>query len=98
MNYKELTTFNGTPLETILKNLPNIDKSINKENIEIFTRKATSSSSEMRHKCVLCEEMTSIDDSVSNRGHKLICIRCAYKYFEGDYALVGIWQNKKGRK
>ena len=91
MNDKELRTFNGTPLEELIKNLPCIDEKLNNKNIEIFEKKDIHLGSENRHTCVLCKSKTSIDNSISNRGNKLICVPCVYKYFEGDYDAVFHW-------
>lgn len=33
------------------------------------------------YKCVICENETTIDESFSNNGHKLICSACAYELF-----------------
>lgn len=91
----ELKTFNGTPFDVLIKNLPDINEKINNDNIEIFKKQGTFNSAENRHTCVLCNNKTSIDDSISSQGNKLICIPCTYKYFEGDYSVVFIW-NKRG--
>lgn len=97
MNNELLTTFNGTPIEDIIRKLPAINKIINDENIKIFQEHGTYNSSDLRHKCVLCEKIVDIDGSVSSIGNKLICIPCVHKYFEGDYAAVFMW-NKNPMK
>lgn len=94
MNNEELKTFNGTPYEDIIKNLPVVDKDVNEKNIKIFDEYGTDCSSQERHKCVLCGNMTCIDDSISDRGNKLICMRCVYRYFEGDYSIIFNWNSK----
>ena len=95
MNNKELKTFTGTKIEELIKNLPDIDEKLNNENIEIFMEQETFNSAENRHTCILCRNKTSIDNSVSSRGNKLICIPCVYKYFEGDYSVVFDWNRKE---
>lgn len=74
------TTFNGTPFIDLFKKLPEINEEADKENIKI-----------LRHTCVLCGKKVNIEGSVSTHGHRLICIQCVYKYFEGDYRAVFEW-------
>ena len=92
---KMKTTFNGTPFIDLFDKLPEINEEVDKENIKIFRQYDINCSDQLRHTCVLCDKKVSIDDSISSRGHKLICIPCAYKYFEGDYAAVFEW-NEEG--
>ena len=94
MNIEMMTTFRGTPLEDIYRNLPPVNEEFDRENVDIFKEKETFDSSEYRHHCVLCGRETCIDDSVSPRGHKLICLSCVYKYFEGDYSAVFSWNRR----
>lgn len=85
------TTFNGTPFIDLFKKLPEINKEVDKENIKIFRRYGIKGSNEIRHTCVLCGKKVNIEGSVSTHGHRLICIQCVYKYFEGDYSAVFEW-------
>lgn len=64
----------------------------NEENIEIFKKYGTRNSDDPRHTCVLCNKRVDLEHSISNRGHKLICIGCVYYYFEGDYRAANVWQ------
>lgn len=61
-----------------------INDQANKENIKIFKRYNLTNSAELRHTCVLCGKKTSINDSFSNSGAKLICWHCAYKNFKDE--------------
>ncbi len=94
MNYELLTSFNGTPIEDVIRRLPPVNEIINDENIKVFLEHETYDSADLRHKCVLCEKIVCIDGSISSRGNRLICIQCVYKYFEGDYAAVFMWNRK----
>lgn len=96
MDMLNLKTFNGTPIEDIFRKLPPVNEHINAENIEIFSNYETMDSSELRHKCVLCGKDVDIDGSISSKGHRLICINCVYRYFEGDYSAVFMW-NRRGK-
>lgn len=89
------TTFNGTPFMDLFDKLPEINEEANKENIRIFRQYGTNCSEQLRHTCVLCGKKVNINGSISNQGHKLICIQCVYKHFEGVYAAVFEW-NKEG--
>lgn len=75
--------------------LPEINEEANKENIKIFEQYGTSDSSQLRHICVLCGKKVNIDNSVSSKGNRLICVQCAYKYFEGDYSAVFEWNRRE---
>lgn len=86
-----MTTFNGTPFMEIYSKLPDVNDAVDAHNIEVFDRNDIFNSDQYRHTCVLCGKKCNIDDSVSNKGHKLICISCVYRYFEGDYAAVFNW-------
>ena len=46
-------------------------------------------------KCVLCKQVVSLDDSVSNRGSNLICKRCFRLYFNGELKNFEKWANLK---
>lgn len=87
-------TFNGTPFIDLFKKLPEINKEVDKENIKIFRKYGINGSNEIRHICVLCGKKVNIEGSVSIRGHRLICIQCVYKYFEGDYSAVFEWNKE----
>ena len=88
------TTFNGTPLIDLFKNLPEINEEFDNENIKIFEDYGTTCSNQNRHTCILCGKKVSIDDSISSKGHRLICVQCAYRYFEGDYCAVFEWNKE----
>lgn len=89
------TTFNGTPLISLVDKLPEINEEANKENVRVFEQYGTECSNELRHTCVLCGKKVNIDDSVSSQGHRLICTQCVYKYFEGDYSAVVEWNRRR---
>lgn len=89
------TTFNGTSFIDLFKKLPEINEEVDKENVRVFDQYDTSCSDELRHTCVLCGKKVNLEGSVSSTGHKLICVQCVYKYFEGDYSAVFEW-NKEG--
>ena len=89
------TTFNGTPLISLFEKLPEINEEVDKENIKIFGQYDISCSDQLRHTCVLCGKKVSIDDSISNKGNRLICVQCVYKYFEGDYSAVFEWNKER---
>ena len=88
------TTYNETPLIDLFEKLPEINKKVDRENRKIFKQYGRNYSEELRHTCVLCGKKVNIDGSVSNLGHKLICVQCVYKYFEGDYGAVFEWNVK----
>lgn len=94
MNYELLTTFKGTPIEDIIRKLPQIDAEIEAYNIRTFNRFGTYDSDRYRHVCVLCGNTTCIDNSISNQGHKLICVPCVYTFFDGDYAAAASWNRR----
>lgn len=89
------TTFNGTPLMNLFDKLPKINEEANKENVRVFGKYDISDSGQLRHTCVLCGKKVNINDSISSKGHRLICIQCAYKYFEGDYSAVFEWNKER---
>lgn len=89
------TTFNGTPFMDLFDKLPEINEEANKENVRIFEQYDTMYSNELRHTCVLCGKKVNIDDSVSSKGHRLICVQCVYKYFEDDYSAVFEWNRER---
>lgn len=88
-------TFNGTPFYKLFANLPRMNEVANKENIEIFKKYGISNSGDLRHTCVLCGKKVNLECSVSNEGHKLICVQCVHKYFEGDYNAVFEWNQEE---
>ena len=88
------TTFNGTPLMNLFDKLPKINEVVDRENIKIFRECGISYSNGLRHTCVLCGKKVSIDGCVSCKGHKLICVQCIYRYFEGDYIAVFEWNKE----
>lgn len=92
------TTFNGTPFISLFEKLPEINEGVDKENIRVFEQYGAYCSAELRHTCVLCGKKVNIDGSISSQGHKLICIQCAYKYFEGDYSAVFEWNGVRRDK
>ena len=89
------TTLNGTPIISLFEKLSEINEEVDKENIKIFRQYDINCSDQLMHTCVLCGERVSIEGSVSSRGHKLICISCVYKYFEGDYSAVFEWNKER---
>ena len=89
------TTFNGTTLTSLFEKLPEINEEVDKENIKIFGQYDISCSDQLRHTCVLCGKKVSIDDSISNKGNRLICVQCVYKYFERDYSAVFEWNKER---
>ena len=46
-------------------------------------------------KCVLCEKVVSLDNSISNRGSNLICMHCFRLYFNGKFKNFEKWANIK---
>lgn len=88
------TTFNGTSFMDLFDKLSEINEEANKENVRVFEQYGTECSNELRHTCVLCGKKVNIDDSVSSKGHRLICTQCVYKYFEGDYSAVFEWNRR----
>ena len=89
------TTFNGTPFISLFEKLPEINEEYDKENVRVFDKYDTSCSDKLRHTCVLCGKKVNIADSVSSDGHRLICVQCVYKYFEGDYSAVFDWNRRR---
>lgn len=59
-----------------------------KTNIKIYEKYGTKDAGSMRHKCVLCGAHTSIDGSFSNKGHKLICKKCAGARFDSMWDVL----------
>lgn len=68
-----------------------INQEADRQNVEIFKQYGTSKSGEYRHICVLCGNETNIDNSISNMGSKLICVRCVYEAFNGRYDAAFEW-------
>ena len=89
------TTFNGTPFISLFDKLPEINEEEDKENVRVFRQYGISCSDQLRHTCVLCGKKVDIEGSISKQGHKLICIQCVYKYFEGDYSAVFEWNRRR---
>lgn len=58
------------------------DLKIDAENRDIFAEWQTLNASENRHKCVLCGKKCCINGSLSFRGERLICNKCAKTKFE----------------
>lgn len=71
----------------------NYNKEIDRENIEIFKRWEIQNPEEKRHKCVICRKLTSVSDSFSNNGHKLICRQCFMNHFNWDTRKLFEWQD-----
>lgn len=55
---------------------------VDQTNIEIYRKHKIRRPHEYRHKCVLCGEVTCVNNSISNQGERLICNRCAIRRFE----------------
>lgn len=54
---------------------------IEQHNIKVYKEHGANNGGEKRHICTQCEESVSIDESMSNKGHKLICNKCVYRVF-----------------
>ena len=54
---------------------------IEEHNIKAYKRYGNSKASIDRHICTQCKKPVSIDESMSNKGHKLICNKCVYRVF-----------------
>jgi hypothetical protein len=55
---------------------PESKKRIDRYNAKVFKKYGTDNAGEMRHICTECGERCSIDNSISRRGHELICKKC----------------------
>lgn len=67
------------------------NKEIDKQNILTFEKTNIRYPHSYVYHCVLCENETSIDYSYSNKGHKMICIKCKKKIFKDDYTKMYKW-------
>lgn len=54
---------------------------IEQHNIETYEKYGTEKPSIKRHICTQCRNHVSIDCSVSNQGHRLVCNECVYSAF-----------------
>ena len=70
------------------------DDNINIVNIELYQRNNFNNDLEKRYRCVCCKKPVSIRDSISSRGHRLVCNSCFIKYFDGDVLKAHEWMRK----
>lgn len=59
---------------------------VDAHNKKMFDKYEVSNPDELRHVCVVCGNMTCIEESMSKAGHNLVCSSC-YTNHE-DYSLV----------
>jgi uncharacterized CHY-type Zn-finger protein len=52
---------------------------IETHNIKTYKQYGTTSANIDRHICTQCKKPVSIDESMSNQGHNLICNKCVYR-------------------
>lgn len=64
------------------------------ENMKQFHKTNTLINDRPIYRCVLCYEPTSIQDSYSHKGHKLICISCFHRKFGVAYDLAFRWMKE----
>lgn len=55
---------------------PERKKRIDRYNAKVFKEYGTDNAGEMRHICTECGCICSIDNSISRRGHELMCRKC----------------------
>lgn len=55
---------------------PESKKRIDRYNAKVFKEYGTDNAGEMRHICTECGCRCSIDNSISRRGHELMCRKC----------------------
>ena len=67
------------------------DKDLDIVNIEVFDRTGTYNETERRFRCVCCKKPTCIAESYSSRGHRMICLSCLWKYFDGNILAGHAW-------
>lgn len=58
---------------------------VDKENIELFKKHGTKRPERAIYTCVICGEKASLDDSISDMGHRLVHVFCGCKYFGKGY-------------
>lgn len=66
-----------------------------KKNIEMYSKYGTNRNDEYIYNCVLCKKKCSIDTSMSNQGHRLICNSCSRTRFKTLYAAMEWVYNKE---
>lgn len=68
-----------------------------KQNVKLFSKYGTNRNNEYMYHCVLCKKTCSIDTSMSNRGHRLICNSCSRTRFQTLYAAME-WVYKEDKE
>ncbi len=58
---------------------------VDKENIELLKKHGIKRPERAIYTCVICGEKASVEDSISNRGHRLIHVLCGCKCFGEGY-------------
>lgn len=67
----------------------------NKTNIKIYAKYGNRNPEERRHRCLLCNEPTSIDESFSDHGHMLVCRDCALSKFDSMWDVLAWIQGEE---
>lgn len=68
---------------------------IQKENINTFRNYGIKNPEERIYKCAVCKKRTNINESYSNLGENLICVRCARKKFKSTNELYNWLKNSR---
>lgn len=70
------------------------DKDLDIVNVEVIERTGLDNQTERRFRCVCCKKPISILESVSSRGHRMLCFSCYSKYFNGDILAAHAWMRE----
>lgn len=72
---------------------PESKKRIDRYNAKVFKKYGTDNAGEMRHLCTECGCRCNIDNSISRRGHELMCRWCECKKTSEDFQFFGNYFN-----
>lgn len=70
------------------------DKAVDTVNVEVIKRTGLDNPTERRFRCVFCKKPICISESVSSRGHRMICWTCYSKYFNNDILAAHEWMRE----
>lgn len=70
------------------------DEDLDIVNVEVIERTGLDNQTERRFRCVCCKKPISILESISSRGHHMICWTCYWKYFDGNILAAHEWMKE----
>lgn len=75
-----------------------IDKKVNKENIELFKKYGLINDEDNIYTCVCCGKKTCLDGSCSIEGHYLVCVGCIFDKLNSSWNNCMKWQDEMIKK